>query len=377
MNPTERDRLLALFRHAAADGPAAGPHVAEDEELLTAWQLGGMSLAEDALFHEHLAGCAACRRYVAELAAAAPPPAAEHATVVPAEPTPAKFPWRGVLGVVAALAACVLLVVGWLGMPTTEAREVARAEAEFNEGKPEAALVRLLRIPPERLTAKDKERRMSLLEQAAYQTIRGDLGAGNFDAAVSQYTVVSAVDVHSSRLDGLRVLAEHRLPLRPALTGQSGSLLERGYLPDGSRSRTPQPLVPNDTLRAAWDATVKANPTDPAVLVNAGEFLLSQGDLSEAGSLFLRAVSRDENNLAGHLGLGLTAVAREQFDKALPHFRRAVELAPEWPAVWIDTAVCYEGLKNPDAARSYWEQALARTTDPKIRDSIAKHLKKG
>jgi tetratricopeptide (TPR) repeat protein len=375
MNPTERDRLLALFRHAAADGPAAGPHVAEDEELLTAWQLGGMSPAEDARFHEHLAGCAACRRYVAALAAA-PPPAAEQTTATPAGPTPAKFPWRRVLGVVAALAACVLLVVGWLGMPTTEAREVARAEAEFNEGQAGAALARLLRIPPERLTAKERERRVSLLEQAAYRTMRGGLEAGNFDAAASQHTVVSAVGVHSSRLDGLKVLADHRLPLRPALTGQSGSLLERGYQPDGSRPKTPQPLVPNDTLRAAWDAAVKASPTDPAVLVNAGEFLLSQEDLTEAESLFLRAVSRDENNLAGHLGLGLTAVARGQFDKARPHFLRALELAPDSAAVLIDIAVCYEGMNDADAARPYWEQALAKTTDPEIRKSIAEHLKK-
>src|SRR5437762_553740 len=104
MNPTERDRLLALFGHAAADAPA-GPHVADDDELLTAWRLGDLSAAEDARFHEHLAGCAGCRRYVADLAAEPP-----------AEPPPKSFPWRTVLTVVASLAACVVLVVGWLGM---------------------------------------------------------------------------------------------------------------------------------------------------------------------------------------------------------------------------------------------------------------------
>jgi cytochrome c-type biogenesis protein CcmH/NrfG len=368
MNPTERDRLLALFRHAAADGPAAGPHVADDDELLTAWRLGELSPAEDARFHEHLASCAECRKLVAVLAEAFPQ--------TTAEPTPSRFGWRSVVGVLAALAACVVLAVGWLGMPSTEAREVAKAEAEFNDGKPDAALARLMRIPPDRLKVSERQRRQELLERAAYQTIRGDLEAGHYDAAASHYTVASAAGAASSRLDGLKVLADNHLPLRPTLTPQAGSLLERGYLPNGANPMMSVP-VPNDALRAAWDAAVKANPDDPATLVNAGEFLLGQRDFAKAESLFRHAVELDANNTAAHLGLGLTAAARDRFDAALPHFRRALELAPDSAAIMIDLAVCYEALKDPTAARPYWEQALDRTTDPKLRACIAKHLKKG
>jgi tetratricopeptide (TPR) repeat protein len=381
MNQPDRDRLLALFGHAAADAPASGPHVADDEELLTAWRLGELSPAEDARFHEHLANCPGCRRYVADLSAADSPattgPGVEQTTASSAFPTPSRFPWRSVVGVVAALAACVVLAVGWLGVPSTEAREVARAEAEFNEGKPEAALARLMRIPPERLTAREKARRLELLERAAYQTIRGDLEAGRSDEAAMRHTVASAAGATSDRLNGLKVLADNRLTLRPALTAQSGSLLERGYLPNGAKPVNGAVPGPNDSVRAAWEAAAKANPDDPAVLVNAGEFLLGQGELVGAMVKFVRAVELDPANLGGHIGLGLALAADEKFDAALQPFRRALELAPDSAAVLIDLAVCYEGMKDPNSARPYWEKALERTTDPKIRNSIAGHLKNG
>ena len=44
--------------------------------------------------------------------------------------------------------------------------------------------------------------------------------------------------------------------------------------------------APKDELRAAWEAAVRANPDDPAVLLNAGEFFLSQRQLPEAERLF-------------------------------------------------------------------------------------------
>lgn len=365
MNPTERDRLLALFGHAAADAPA-GPHVADDDELLTAWRLGDLSPAEDARLHEHLATCADCRRHVADLAATSPI----------AEPTPKKSSWRSVIGVVAALAACVVLAVGWFVLPSSAAREVARAETEVNDGKPDAALARLMRVSPDRLPAAQKEKRQALLERAAYQAVRGDVEAGRFEDATTQYEVASAAGAKSARLDGLRVLADRRLPLKPALSPDAGSLLDRGYLPNGANPTMSVP-VPNDALRAAWVEALTANPDDPATLVNAGEFLLSQLDLGNAEEVFRRAVEHDPKNVAGHIGLGLTAAARDRFDAALRHFVRALELAPDSPALLVNVAVCYEALNDPETARTHWELALERATDPKLRTTIARHLKKG
>ena len=68
--------------------------------------------------------------------------------------------------------------------------------------------------------------------------------------------------------------------------------------------------------------------------------------------------------------------AEEKFDEALPRFLKARELAPESAPLLIDLAVCYEAKGDRQSARPYWEQALAKTTDPKTRACIDKHLKK-
>src|SRR5207253_816664 len=139
--------------------------------------------------------------------------------------------------------------------------------------------------------------------------------------------------------------------------------------------------VGDPAREAMWTAAVAANPDDPAVLVNAGEFLLGEQKFVEAKAFFTRAIERDPANVGGHIGLGLALAADVRFDDrfvaALPVFLKALELTPDSTAVLIDVAVCYEGKGDPTSARPYWEKALERTTDLKIRDRIAKHLKKG
>lgn len=369
MNQPEHDRLLALFAHAAADAPAPGPHVAADDELLTAWRLGDLTPAEETRFHHHLSNCAACRRAVADLAELDREPERERKWPWP------RPPWRSVLGTVVALAACLVLAVGYFVTPSSEARELARAEAELRDGRPDDALARLMKINPDRLKESARAERVRLLEQAAYGVVRSDVEAGRFDDAAARYTVASAAGAHSDRLEGLKVLAENHLSLRPALTGASGSLLDRGFTPRGVLPTMDVPH-PRDALRRAWEAAVRANPEDPAVLLNAGEFFLSQRELPEAERLFRRVVQLDPGNAGGYIGLGMVLAAEEKFDQALPRFLRARELAPESAAVLIDLAVCYEGKGDPQSARPYWEQALARTPDPKTRACIEKHLKK-
>lgn len=369
MNPTEHDRLLALFGHAAADIPA-GPHVADDE-LLTAWRLGDLSTDEDARFHDHLASCAGCRRLVADLSEAEAPAAA---AVAASGPTPATFPWRSVLGAVAALAACLVVAVVWIGMPSSAAREMAQAEAEYNDGKSDAALARLMRIPSDRLTAGEREKRSQLLERAAYQSIRDDLEAGRHDDASSRYTVASAAGATSPRLDGLKVIADNRLPLKATLT-TGGGLLARGFLPNGSLPMMGGVPVPNDAARAAWESVVAKNPSDPTVLVGAAEFMLSQRRFAEARDLYRRVAGQRPEEPAGHIGLGLVAAAEENFVTALAHFRRAYDLAPDSPAVLIDLAVCYEALDDAVSARPLWEKALGKLPAGKVRTCIARHLK--
>src|SRR5205823_7809330 len=113
VKPRDRDRLLALFKLAADGPPAAGPHVADDDELLTAWRQGELTAAEEDRFFAHLDACPACRRRVAGLAGLFPEPAPAPVAVPSAVARPSR-PRRLLLTAVVAVAACLVIGLAWV-----------------------------------------------------------------------------------------------------------------------------------------------------------------------------------------------------------------------------------------------------------------------
>lgn len=379
MNPTEREALLAVFRRAAATPAPPEGHVADDPDLLTDWRLGNLSPAEEERFLDHLDACAACRKAVAQLPAPEETPAPATPTAEPAARS-AGFPRAAIWGAVLALAACVMIAV-WVTSPSAESVQLARAADDLKAGRPDAALDRLAKIRADRLDRPTKGEHDRLLEEAAYQSGRAALEAGRFDAVDAAYAKATTGGTVSGRLENLKLLADRKIPGEVVLVSAGHrSLLDRGFIPAGRRiDRGIE--GPNAGQLGAWEAAVKMYPNSAELRLNYGEALLSLNRYDDAAREFREAIRIEPANPAGYNGLGMALAANDRdpdgkarFDKALAQFREAEKLTPDSSEVLLNVATALEGKGDRAAAKPYWEKALPKVTDPKVRDMIQAHL---
>lgn len=390
MNPSDTDRVLALFRLAAdeTDSSVAGAparSVDDDrDELLTAWRLGILSPDEQDRFLALLDSDPDFRRLAGDMVPLHDEPPVPAVTPygaidLRAEPTKSsRWPAPAVWGTVAALAACLLIALGWVFLPGGAEREFARAERDLRAGNADAAFARLAGVKKDQLPAALQAERERLLETAAYRAGRTALEAGRFDDVANTHAAATAAGVSSGRLDNLHVLAGQKIPGEVVLA-MKGSLLDRGFMPDGEVPIRSVP-VPNDRLASQWEAAVRSHPDSAELLLNYGEFLLNQNRYEEAAEAFRRAIAADPDNPMAHNGLGLALAANDRgpptrFDLALEQFREAERLAPDSVPILTNIAVCLEAKGDRKAARAYWERLLRLATDEKLRDRIAAHLR--
>jgi tetratricopeptide (TPR) repeat protein len=69
----------------------------------------------------------------------------------------------------------------------------------------------------------------------------------------------------------------------------------------------------------------------------------------------------DEAHIEMHLGE--IAADREEFEAALVHYRRAIELAPEQVDSWVELAKIYEQLDNLEEAVVHYQRAIQQEPD--------------
>jgi superkiller protein 3 len=277
-----------------------------------------------------------------------------------------------------AVAASLLVVVGWILAPTRDSIEMARANRELQAGRADEALARLGRVHPERLQDRERTELPTLVETAAYQSASKALTDGRFDDAARAFDAASNADVRSARIENLRLLASagEEAPVPGELTlAYRGSLLDRGFTPKGGRKTRGGPASHTPPERqAAWGRAAKEHPDSTTLQLNYGEFLLTLGKPQEAVAVFQRVIEREPRNEAAHLGLGLALAADERdpqrFEKALAEFRTAEGLDPNSLPAQINIAVCLEALGDRPGAQQYWERVLPRINDPARRDQI-------
>ncbi|HJZ60096.1 MAG TPA: zf-HC2 domain-containing protein [Gemmataceae bacterium] len=386
MKQSDRDRVLALFQLAADVPPPDTGHVADDDELLTAWREGNLTPAEEERFFAHLDACPACRKAVVELAQSLPAPE------TPAVPEGAKHSGsRRLLWTAAvALAACLVIGIAWALTGSNDPAELARARADLEQGRPEAALERLQNIRPDRLGGDGPRAELAKLrEQAAYEAALDDLKAARYDEAARTCRSVREKGVNSARLTNVYLMATadpaERVPGELAMAFHP-TLLHRGFRPDGTRPN-PVFLPPNPEREAAWRAAVKEHPDDEFLIMNLGDFLLNRGRYHEAGEVFsqrdlvggLPARGASEPGLTRADGRALANFGDGQnppdVEWALTCFRIGDRFPTNAPAL-VNCAVCLERLGKPAEARPYWEKALPLVTDPAIKAQIEQNLAK-
>ena len=100
-----------------------------------------------------------------------------------------------------------------------------------------------------------------------------------------------------------------------------------------------------------------------AVRIALAEVLIERNErLDEAEEHLHRARTftsdpADESHIELHLGE--IAMEREQFEEALQHYQRVVELEPDNPAAWIDLAEAHKKLGNFEEAEANYRRAIA------------------
>jgi len=274
---------------------------------------------------------------------------------------------RNVLIAATAIAASLLVVVVWIASRPGDGENsiVAQAQQELDGDRPRAAFDRIERYLSENEDIDDADRTTAqrLLEESGYQVARKELEAGDADAPRRVVDIEARASLYggvSGRMTNLRIQAgrgaseEHSLSRRPAL-------IDYGYETDGYAYSKEFPKIDDTTERIEDEfvAAIAEHPDSIDLHLNFGQFLLEQNDFERSAAQFAAAVKLDSKQTAAHNGLGLALFQQEtdeSIEQALGHFRKAVELSPDDPAVNLNLAVCLSRLGRTEEANPNFDK---------------------
>jgi len=117
--------------------------------------------------------------------------------------------------------------------------------------------------------------------------------------------------------------------------------------------------------RAAW---TRAKSRDSQYL--AADLALAQaemidGEIGEAQATLTRVVASDAGNFPGHVLLAAVETQKGNFEVAIKHYRKALELQPHNAEVLNNLAyLLVDKASQPDEALGYAQQAVAIPADP-------------
>ncbi len=381
MKPTDRARLLNLFRAAAQLSPPATGHIAQDDVLLTAWRTGDLTDAEESQFFGHLEACKACCQVVIELGSAFPPEVTSPSSIAV---VPATRPRRLLRTALVALAACLVIGLAW-SFSGRESDQFAEAKRDLDAGRAEDALIKLDAVRPR--NDKDRAKLNQLLEEAAFSAALQDLKLGRYADAANKCLAVREKGVESGRIANVLLLSNAPQELRvpgELLLAFRPTLLHWGFRPDGTRA-APSSIRIDEPHLTAWKAASEHYPDDEYLRLNYGTLLLLQQRFQAAREVLdtplleaivpTRSLSGSGMSLTDARGIAFfgDGSSREGVERAR-HAFMADDRHRTSPNAAINTAICLERLGQPADARLLWLSALPQIADPQIKQIIEEHL---
>ena len=97
---------------------------------------------------------------------------------------------------------------------------------------------------------------------------------------------------------------------------------------------------------------------DLKVLLQEGEYVLSQGDLDTAEKKYIEAVRLDPKNVEAYYGLGSVYYSQGQIDEAIETFKFILQLESDSVKTLVKLAEIEEKRNNIEGAVEYYDKAL-------------------
>jgi tetratricopeptide (TPR) repeat protein len=120
-----------------------------------------------------------------------------------------------------------------------------------------------------------------------------------------------------------------------------------------------------------FERASSAAPDYIAARVGHAESLFEAGDLEGSRRAFARLVSEPQPEPSAELWLGRIEAAAGHHDRAIPHFQRAVALAPEFGAAYYALALSYRVLgRTADAERALGQHQRYGSQWPAVADPV-------
>ncbi|MCA1765027.1 MAG: tetratricopeptide repeat protein [Desulfobulbaceae bacterium] len=116
--------------------------------------------------------------------------------------------------------------------------------------------------------------------------------------------------------------------------------------------------MPDSVAEMEYRILLEFKPKDSVTRVKLAMVLTNLDKLAEAEKEFDRALSLDSQNLQAHIGLSILRLKQHRIDAALEMIKKAAQLAPDAPSVYLYHGRILEADHRPSEARHMYNQGL-------------------
>ena len=119
---------------------------------------------------------------------------------------------------------------------------------------------------------------------------------------------------------------------------------------------------------------LEKNPTEGVIFKKLVEYVGDGEGLDRLIDEYRKKVSQQPKNASRRLILGHLLKNKNEFEKALKHYDKAVEVAPEDPIVWMSRGSVHVKLRNREKAASDFEKALEHVDNRSRKQKLLRKL---
>lgn len=178
-----------------------------------------------------------------------------------------------------------------------------------------------------------------------------------------------------------KAVTEHAdFPMRKMIVGMMAMTVAAIFLTSfikGANAPLERQAVANISMKSSDMAAVPAlmnrvqsNPKDEEALLELAEIFSRTENWEKSLFFWTKALELNPNNLGGHYHRAYTLVELQRYDEAIADYEFILKAKPDAYQAHYYLGVIYKhGLKKPDAAKMYFQQALA--ANPKDNDLVS------